>query len=158
MEIVFTLNQATVRLYPIGENGEPDTGNPILQTASAEVLRLTQKWDEIRHTPTGAKYPTIRQIGLRHEISIDHLWKIEQPLVPLTAPLDFQMTRNPAWAMSIVWQQDDDDQRYFGRMYFGVTCGTYDFSSRDMFESLVNQTFQAQYFREFNGEGIPPCV
>jgi hypothetical protein len=158
-ELVFTLNQAKIRLYPLLDTGEPDTDNPIFISADAEVLRLSQKWEEIRHTPTGVKYPIMRQISLRHEIAIDRLWKITQPLIPLGNLLDFQMVRNPNWAMSIVWQQDDDELRYIGRMYYGVTCNTFDFGSRDMMEFLSNQIFQAQYFREFNGDGpLIPCV
>ena len=164
-EVIFTLTEAEVALYPVDEDGDPISTSPVFLGCQAEDIRLTHRFERIVTKPTG-EIAKVHHLGEEHEISFGRLWLIQQPDTPDGTPTDYRPVAAGAgntgrYVLIIAWQSSGDaaiemKDRWVARIYTGVTTDSFEVRNRDL-EFICDQTFSAQSFTEVNGTGALTC-
>lgn len=156
---ILTLDEATVALYLLDADGEPITDTPYWADAEAENLTLASEYIYVSSTPSGARYPRKRPVGESHSIEIARLWLPKFDAADATLAADVNMDRGARYAMMITWMSHGEaDTAWFRRIYYGVTCDSFNIGSRELFESQDTRKFSAEFFRPKNGKGTPPAA
>lgn len=161
----FTIDEASISIYPVDANGNPVTDTPVWLSACADGIQLEESLEEIEDRPSGEPYPEHHHGAEVHRISIDHLWEMDLPLVPIPANLsvqlaatdigeplpaqngkDYKLRPNQEYVMTIVWEDERDSKRFGFRTYFGVKDISREIAGRTDSESSSRFAFRAKYY------------
>lgn len=170
-EILFTLDHATVTLYPILPDsdtrelpwGLADVENPIWLGAQADNIRMIRRLLGVPHRPTGSKYPVVHYVGEENVITFGHLWTvnptIESGVVDPDVPDAFSPDPDGKYVLAITWQEPGpkalEDSYWRSRVYYGVTCPEESLGTGDV-EFRTERQFVASFFKEKSGLGAIP--
>lgn len=150
--LAFMLLEATLSLYPTGENGEAVLDQPVWWGACANNLQLQHDLTELLVSRTGSRHRRAFHTDEQHRIQVERTW-----VVPAAGLVDARPARNQRYVLVMVWQ-DEPTGIWLRRIFYGVTWQTRAMESQGVLQFLDRQSFRAEYFRDDTGSNgyTPP--
>ena len=150
-QIVLSLLEARVTLYPATTGGAPVLTAPIWTGAPAEKLSVRERWRIKETTPTGARYPRRHPLIPDYEIALGRVWLLPADLTGWSAGWQ-------NYVLDVTWTEEETGQ-WHRRTFYGVTIGERGLDSRDIESGFTDdQSFAAQYFVPASGAGYPAAI
>lgn len=157
------VDEAIISIFPVDDDGSPITSTPVWLGRVATGLKISHRAIGVVDHPTGAPYGIRHIVDEEHQIQLDRTWVTDVPGV--TPPggdigvaianganpgngIDYTLQRDKQYILTIVWQNAEDPNRFYYRVYYGVTDVSHDVDATggadSAFESAI--TWAAQYY------------
>lgn len=157
--VPLALGTAKLNLYRADSAGNPIANQTVFLGGRTERVNLTDRFEELEMTPSGAEHREYEQLGIEHFIEVDQIWVLRHEN-ELWRP--FQVERG-RYVMTIYWE--DGSGVYYRRTYYGVQTIEAGEESVGQGYFTHGKRFRAASFTEDSGRvaagaasqpGVPP--